>query len=45
MSRMDYLLELHLIGEKPIILVNLEAARAEGANFSAQFLKLVEIIK
>ncbi len=31
--------------EKPIILVNLEAAKAEGANFSAQFLKLVEIIE
>lgn len=32
-------------GGKPIILVNLEAAKAEGANFSARFLKLVEIIE
>lgn len=32
-------------GEKPQILINLNAAKAEGANFQAQLLKLVKIVE
>jgi len=32
-------------GEKPMILINLPAARAEGANFSSQLLKLAKVIE
>lgn len=31
--------------EKPLILINLSAAKAEGADFSSQLLKLAKIIK
>ncbi|MCP4633665.1 MAG: YfiR family protein [candidate division Zixibacteria bacterium] len=32
-------------GEKPLIIINLEAAKTEGAKFSSQLLKLAEIIE
>ncbi len=32
-------------GTKPLVVVNLPAARAEGANFSAQLLKLARVIQ
>ena len=33
-----------LRGKKPEILINLEAARAEGADFNAQLLRLARIV-
>jgi hypothetical protein len=35
---------LELRGSKPIIRINLAAARAQGADFSSQLLKLAEIV-
>ena len=34
-----------LKGQKPEILINLEAARAEGADFNAQLLRLARVVK
>lgn len=32
-------------GEKPLIIINLKAAKAEGADFSSQLLKLAKVIE
>lgn len=45
----DYLkykfsVSLDILGERPQILINLNSAKAEGANFSSQLLKLSKII-
>jgi hypothetical protein len=32
-------------GEKPLIIINLPAAKAEGADFSSQLLQLAKVIE
>jgi len=39
----NFSVSLDILGEKPQIIINVEASKTEGANFSSQLLKLSKI--